>query len=200
MNRKGFTLIEVAVVLVVVSALAAVALPKMHALKARAVMSELTLQFKTFERYGNLYAQMNQSTALSLKDLGMDLPSSKYFSYSVYVQSSSSAVAAGAAKGKGKSTGSVNGNGQDKQTLCHQNHSITVADPAVYNAHLAHGDGAGACAATSGLADLIFQAVLQRPLESDCKSGATMQSIHGLQGTSNVELSGSCSRYSAGLF
>lgn len=36
--------------------------------------------------------------------------------------------------------------GQNKQTLCHKGLStITVADPAVYNAHLQHGDTPGPC-------------------------------------------------------
>jgi hypothetical protein len=52
----------------------------------------------------------------------------------------------GKGKGKGKSNGNGNGNGkgQEKVTICHKGHTITVGAPAV-KAHLKHGDSIGPC-------------------------------------------------------
>src|SRR5215210_5202424 len=46
----------------------------------------------------------------------------------------------------GVSAGSRNQPGQDKVDLCHNGHTITVAQPAV-QAHTGHGDARGACPA-----------------------------------------------------
>src|SRR5215210_5665197 len=46
----------------------------------------------------------------------------------------------------GVSAVSRNQPGQDKETLCHNGHTITVAQPAV-QAHTGHGDAPGACPA-----------------------------------------------------
>lgn len=39
---------------------------------------------------------------------------------------------------------------QEKITICHNDHNITVAKPAVINAHLKHGDTIGSCEGTGG--------------------------------------------------
>ena len=40
---------------------------------------------------------------------------------------------------------SVTGEGQDKDVICHRGVEITVADPAIFQAHLDHGDCVGTC-------------------------------------------------------
>ena len=37
------------------------------------------------------------------------------------------------------------GEGQDKDVICHRGNEITVADPAILQAHLLHGDCVGTC-------------------------------------------------------
>lgn len=94
-----------------------------------------------------------------------------------------------------------NSNGQNKQTICHNGHSITVADPAIYNAHLQHGDNASSCSDDQDKAseyELILQAKTLRAFQNDCPMGATIQSQFNRTGAVRVELAGNCSNYIPG--
>lgn len=46
-----------------------------------------------------------------------------------------------------KPPGNGKGKGQEKVTICHKGHTITIAEPALA-AHLAHGDTLGSCDVT----------------------------------------------------
>ncbi len=60
------------------------------------------------------------------------------------------------------------GEGEKKTAICHNGNDLIVADPAVYQAHLDHGDCAGTCAECLGRccwidADGVGQTALTQP-------------------------------------
>lgn len=195
MRRYGFTLIEVMTAVTIIGILSSIAVSKYHSFRAKAVMSEVTVQFATFERLAGVYMSINQSTASSIQEMGMDLPKSSFFDYKSFNNNGASTEPpAPAPKGNGKDKNQDNG--QTKQTICHNGHSITVANPAIYNAHLDHGDEIGECQGSAG-EDLVLEAKLQKSLSETCAAGSTLQSMVNPQGSARVEVSGSCSAYMA---
>lgn len=171
---------------VVIGVLSSIALPKMSQIKAKAVLSELVVQFSAFEKLGGAHVALTGSVPVDLKEMGFGVPNSVYFSYTSMQQGSASTSGS-------PNVGKNQGKGQVKQVVCHGGHSITIANPAVYNAHLAHGDGVGAC--ESGSPELILKAVLLTPLAPSCAQGSSIQSQLGLSGALQVELVGSCMNY-----
>jgi prepilin-type N-terminal cleavage/methylation domain-containing protein len=195
MKAHGFTLIELMVAVAILGILSAIAVPKLFAFKAKAVMSEVTVQFASFERLAEVHTATQASTPQSIQELGLDIPSSRFFKYNSFVEAKASGNGSNAGSNK-KNTGKNQGQGQQKQVVCHNGHSITIANPAVYNAHLAHGDQAGEC--PNSEAALVFEAQSLQSIASNCAAGSTLQVKANAQGTARVEVSGNCSEYMVG--
>jgi len=88
MNKKGFTLVELMVVIVIIGVLAAVAIPKFSAATAKAKASEFPSVLSNIvsaqeTNFAETDAYKNCSNKTALKDsLGVDIDHSKYFNYS----------------------------------------------------------------------------------------------------------------------
>ncbi|MGM0462430.1 MAG: type IV pilin protein [Fibrobacterota bacterium] len=82
MNRKGFTLVELMVVIVIIGILAAVALPQMMGATDRARASEVPSMLRSIENAQNAYYASTGEYG-SWSDIGVDDPStdSDWFDY-----------------------------------------------------------------------------------------------------------------------
>lgn len=79
--QKGFTLIELMVVIVIIGILSAVALPKMFGLSAKAKVSEVAPSAATYERLQQAYIA-EVSDVGPFASIGFEAPTgSKFFSY-----------------------------------------------------------------------------------------------------------------------
>jgi type IV pilus assembly protein PilA len=79
--QKGFTLIELMVVVVIIGILAAVAVPKMFGMSAKAKAAEVGPSAASYERLQAAYFQETNETG-DLTQIGFDAPgNSKTFSY-----------------------------------------------------------------------------------------------------------------------
>jgi prepilin-type N-terminal cleavage/methylation domain-containing protein len=193
MKAHGFTLIELMVAVAILGILSAIAVPKLFAFKAKAVMTEVTVQFSTFERLVEVHTATSASALGSIEELGLAVPRSRFFKYNSFTEAKKSGNSSNAGSNK-KNSGK--NQGQEKQVVCHNSHSITIANPAVYKAHLAHGDQAGECATQDDA--LVFEVVGLQSIASDCAKGSTLQAKANSQGTARIEVSGNCSEYMVG--
>lgn len=199
-TQKGFTLIELMVVIVVVGVLSAVAIPSLFNMTAKAKMTEVVVNFGTFERFADTHYHIQGEYAKSLGEMGLELPQGNYFDLSeLYEEHAEKPVAP--KFGKAKAAKKENGNGQGKATICHnagdkKTVTITVANPSVLAAHLKHGDSLGECEEpVEEDFTLSVIAVAKGNIGADCEAGSTLKSTYGANGYSITEVSGNCSVY-----
>lgn len=85
-NRcKGFTLIELLVVIAIVGILAAIGVPRIEGIIAKAKCTEAVVHLTTYERLQGVYFDI-YGTFGSLQEIGMDLQDANYFDYSASVE------------------------------------------------------------------------------------------------------------------
>lgn len=80
MKQKGFTLIELMVVVVILGILAGIAVPKMFGLSDKSKVQEAPTALKTYETMQGAYIA-EQSTTGSFASIGFNVPTSVYFEY-----------------------------------------------------------------------------------------------------------------------
>jgi prepilin-type N-terminal cleavage/methylation domain-containing protein len=78
--QKGFTLIELMVVVVIIGILAAVAVPKMFGMSTKAKVSEIPQTLAAFERLQEVYVS-ETGAAGSTAQIGFTSPTSKFAKY-----------------------------------------------------------------------------------------------------------------------
>ena len=79
-NQKGFTLIELMVVIVIIGILSALAIPKMLSVSAKAKASETTPIIANFETLESAYVQ-ETGLAGNFASIGFTIPTGKWWSY-----------------------------------------------------------------------------------------------------------------------
>jgi prepilin-type N-terminal cleavage/methylation domain-containing protein len=83
-NNKGFTLIELMIVVVIIGILAAIAIPKFNAVSKNAKQAEAGPVLKQLCTLAETYRDQNGSDATSeaqLASVGWTAPTAKYFSF-----------------------------------------------------------------------------------------------------------------------
>jgi prepilin-type N-terminal cleavage/methylation domain-containing protein len=72
-TRKGFTLVELLIVVVVIGILATIAIPKFSAMRAKSFVAAVTSDLKNLATHQELYLSTEHTYALTVADLGMTL-------------------------------------------------------------------------------------------------------------------------------
>jgi prepilin-type N-terminal cleavage/methylation domain-containing protein len=92
-NRKGFTLIEVMVVILIIGILGSLAMPQYTKFVEKAKITEAKSFLATLKTAQNIYYTENDSYAIDLNDLAIDIPeNSKFFTYSEDLTDASATV------------------------------------------------------------------------------------------------------------
>ncbi|MBW3570285.1 MAG: prepilin-type N-terminal cleavage/methylation domain-containing protein [Gemmatimonadetes bacterium] len=81
-NNKGFTLIELMIVVVIIGILAAIAIPKFNSVSKNAKQAEAGPVLKQICTLQGTYFQENGSYAPNGTEIGWDNPNAKYFDFS----------------------------------------------------------------------------------------------------------------------
>ncbi len=168
-TQKGMTLIELMATIAIAGALAAIAIPKISGMSVRAKSVEVIIQADAFYKAMDAYTITQGHPPATLAEAGFFLPNSSFFNY--------------AAEGEANADKNNGGKGQNKQmdhkqSICHNNHTITVANPAIYNAHLEHGDSAEECAGET----LSLVITPQFTISPNCPAGTAFSALWSFEG------------------
>jgi type IV pilus assembly protein PilA len=137
-NTKGFTLIELMVVIVIIGILAAIAIPKFMDASIKAKVSEIPTVLATFDHAELAYLaeKASLSTATDLTDLVIDasaMTGSKWFTYTFSGGGNAAAVYQAAAKA---AMGTLITSGATCQTTVATNGGITNVPQSCYSKYL----------------------------------------------------------------
>lgn len=188
-NEKGFTLIELMSVIVIIGILSAVALPKIFEISSKAKATELVVTFANFKKITQAHLELFGKVPSSLEAAGMDLPVGNYFSFT---QSFGGKVLPKFGKRNSER------NGQGKTSICHQagdskSVTITVANSSIIQAHLNHGDSQGECDESENILDIT--AISRSTIGKNCEAGSSIKANVSLNSYTLEEVSGACSTY-----
>jgi len=107
-NNKGFTLIELMIVVVIIGILAAIAIPKFNSVSKNAKQAEAGPVLKQICTLQGTKLQETGSYAATIADLtGYDAPGAKYFAFTTTGTGSTAAVATAEPAGDGLTAGVV---------------------------------------------------------------------------------------------
>ncbi len=95
---KGFTLIELMVVIVIIGVLAAIAIPKFMDASTKAKFGEIPVVMASYDHAQLARLAETASLAAQKEDLIMDAPNSKWFSYDYIVPAANSCTYHGSIK------------------------------------------------------------------------------------------------------
>jgi prepilin-type N-terminal cleavage/methylation domain-containing protein len=79
--QKGFTLIELMVVIVIIGVLASIAIPKFTDASVKAKVSELSMNVSSWDKAMLMYLQETGTLARAVDDISFSLSPSKWFNY-----------------------------------------------------------------------------------------------------------------------
>jgi len=82
-KKKGFTLVELMIVIVIVGILATWAIPKFMLSSSKAKMAEYKLLLNQIYELQDVYYQERDRYGATFDDIGFEIPKSKYFNFSM---------------------------------------------------------------------------------------------------------------------
>lgn len=211
-NRcKGFTLIELLVVITIVGILAAIGVPRIEGIIAKAKCTEAVVHLTTYERLQGVYFDI-YGTFGSLQEIGMDLQDANYFGYSASVEQVAWTVSPFGAQTATKPTSSSSSDDKVNQDAAldndgNQGHGNNVdnCDPSNPNADKKGCGTEDATSSNSGVASTVKGATLiataRVRIAADCKVGDGVFVAIGPDGTRERGSgnSGNCAYYMSGF-
>jgi prepilin-type N-terminal cleavage/methylation domain-containing protein len=188
-NEKGFTLIELMSVVVIIGILSAVALPKILEVSSKAKATELVVALGAFKKITQAHVELFGEVPSSVEVAGMALPVGSYFSFT---------QSFGGEELPKFGKRNSNRNGQGKTSICHQagdtkSVTITVANSSIIQAHLNHGDSEGECNESEETLDII--AISRSTIGENCETGSSIKANVSLNSYTLEEVTGACSIY-----
>lgn len=202
--KKGFTLIELMIVIVMIGILSVVAIPRMQNLTAKAKMSEAVITLKTYEKLKDMHYELYGEENASMGQIGFIYPTnSKYFQFSTGEIALEHSGQAG-----NIATAGIKDDDDHRESLCHippgnptNGQTIDPANPA-WPTHFSHGDQVAPCPSDEELNKYTntIQVSLKAKLGPLCDIGSGFYIIWNKNGSEygNSE-SGNCLIYAPSL-